>query len=280
MLKNKILPMPNIIKIRALNNDGIQIFSDFITQTRQIEAKGGSPLPAPDHLLTNPGYLEKIDYNKEVDADASFSNRYELGVYLVNQLSGTFGKEHLGQPGLWAWLSLLWFAQLRGTKTQRNEHFIPYEWFKKPIELLNSTQKLGYRHGVRTSFLLVAEFGDKAKFFVSKGGVAYFGDACEQLLSRPDIISSAKYRELMFDLYRDRHGYMKTNSLDIPPKPTLARGSKKGYGGVRRLVKDVVPRVKLTHDVDYMPTSELLQICGPEFSSLIAKKKSKTKRRK
>lgn len=257
--------MADILKLRALNNEGIQRFAEFITQTREAEFDAGKRLASPDNLLTDSAFLEPTDYDTEINRTLKFRDRFELGEYLVSKLGKGFIDLYYNVPGVWAWLALVWFDQLRGRKTQRHEHFIPYEWFKNPLELFGY-QALSYRHSVRSSFEVVARFGKNGRFFASPKGVAFFGDASEQLLSEQRIRSSAKLRELLFELYQDTTGFMKKGALDKVPRPSKAKGSKAGYGGIRRLTDAVLPRVKLTYDIDLMPTNHILKICGPEFS--------------
>src|SRR5262249_44483490 len=139
-------------------------------------------------------------------------------------------------------------------------------WFKNPLEWFGY-QSLGYRHSVRSSFEVVARFGENGRFFVSSKGAGFFGDASEQLLSEQRIRSSAKLREILFELYQDSTGFMKKGALDKVPPPSKAKHCKTGYGGIRRLTDAVLPRVKLTYDIDLMPTKQILKICGPEFAT-------------
>ena len=272
--------MAKIIKVKALNEEGIRLFADFITETRELEAAGGDPLPAPAYLLSEADFLEDIDGDKEIDADKKFSNRDNLGAYLLECLVADYIKQYQDHWGLWTSLTLLWFDELKGRNTQRHEHFIPYEWFKTPVEFFNTPQNLAYRHAVRTSVQLVSRFGENARFFMSKQGAGFFGDASEQILSRSWFKSSVKVQELLFDLYQDGTGFMKKNALDKPPPRSVAKGSKVGYGGVRRLAMDVLPRVKLTHDIDIMTTEKIVKVCGEEFASRFIKKKPQAVRRK
>jgi len=252
-------------KVRALNYRGIERFAEFITQTRRAEAEDGKQLAVPSHLMIDPEFLELQEFNSEVDLSRRFKDRYELGEYLVSQLGRSFIDANYEVHGVWSWFALGWFSQLRARKTQRHEHFIPYEWFANPTEWFGGYQSLGYRHSVRASFEVVARFGESGRFFISQRGPSYFGDASEQLLSEQRIRSSAKLLELLFELYQDTDGYMKRGALDKVAPPDKAKGSKSGYGGIRRLTDAVLPRVKLTHDIDLMPTKLILKICGDEF---------------
>ena len=95
--------------------------------------------------------------------------------------------------------------------------------------------------------------------------MGFFGDASEQLLSENWLKSNERMRSLLFDIYRDKTGYIRKGALDHKLPRSKAKGSKKGYGGIRRLTDDVVPRIKLTFDIDPMTTDEIIELCGPEF---------------
>jgi hypothetical protein len=270
--------MPTMLKVRALNTAGIQRFAEFISETREAEETGEKPLPVPDNILTNPEFLEPIDFNKEIDRARRFKDRFEMGEYLVSQFGESFFNLHHDTYGVWAWLALAWFEQLRQRKTQRHEHFIPHDWFKNPQEWFSTFQALGYRHSIRASFEVVARFGQNGRFFISPKGVSFMGDASEQLLSEQRIRSSAKLRELLFELYRDSTGFMKKGALDRVLPSHKAKGSTKGYGALRRLTDDVLPRIKLTYDIDPMPTRLIQKVCGPEFIGSKQKRRTRTGR--
>ena len=38
---------------------------------------------------------------------------------------------------------------------------------------------------------------------------------------------------------------------------------------MRRLYRDAIPRIKLTHDFDWMKVDEIIDICGEEFLSQV-----------
>lgn len=258
--------MPKIVKLCALNSDGIQAFATFLKASRENEIVGGASISVPNNLLNDPAFLERTDFNREVDLDLVFQDRSEFGSYLLAKLETGFLNKNYDVHGVWAWLALAYFPQLRSRRTNRYEHYIPYGWFKNPIDWFpGNHQSLDYRHAVRSSLEVAEYYGEDGRFFVSPKGMGFYGDASEQLLSEQWIKSNKRVRTLLFDFYRDKSGYVKKGALDHKLPRATAKGSRKGYGGIRRLTDDIIPRIKLTHDVEPMPTKDLLKACGPEF---------------
>jgi hypothetical protein len=264
--------MSALLEIRALNDVGLAAFVDFVRKTRAEENLSGLLLPPPKYLLSDANFLSSKQYGSAVDSTKLFADRLELGQYLITQAGEKFSDEQYSDYGMWAWLALVYFDQLRNKKivtrkglataTQREEHFVPHEWIVK------AGRNLGYRHAVRTPFRVVKVFGPNARFFLSDTGMSVMGEAIEQLLSDPKILSSSKLLELIFDLYRNKDGVPRKGTFAYPPKASKA-GKKlgRGYGGLRRLTDILLPRVKLTCDVDVMTLSQIKSVCGAEFAA-------------
>jgi hypothetical protein len=270
----------NAVKLRSFNSMGMEKFVTFISESREAD-DSHSPRPVvPTHLLTDPELLDLADFGKEVDPNVMFDSRYDLGAYLDAHLGADFLKKYYECYGLWAWLALLWFDQLRPSKktTNRHEHFIPYEWFKNPSHYFSDSRPLGYRHCIRGPFETVCMLGEQAKFFLSRN-VSSLGDATEQLLSTKLILSSNKLRELLLERYADKSGWPRKNAFDVPPPAGLANLKKKGFGQIRRLVRDVLPRVKLTYDIDAMAVPRILSVCGEEFEESKPRRRVRKRRR-
>ncbi len=263
--------MAERMKVSALNNAAIEQFREFISKTRDSENTSGKQLQPPSYLISDPDCLSKKKYNAGVDLSLVFADRYEFGKYLVESFGDDFDDEYYHDSGLWAWLALAYFEQLRGKKfrtrngrrsaTQKVEHFVPHEWLKA------TGRSLGYRHSVRTAFRFYREFGDNARFYTSKRGMESFGDMAEQTASDSRIMSSPVLRQLMMDLYQNEDGYAKTGTLAIRPSSSAkARRSSKAFGKLRRLMDDYLPRVQLTYDVNVMKPDEIRKLCGDEFT--------------
>jgi hypothetical protein len=263
------------LDVRALNNEGLKKFRDYIKKTRESEKTTKIILPYPVYMLDNDKFLSKTEYNVKVAVQKKFTNRYEFGKYLVEKFKEGGKSASYDDQGLWGWLALAYFQQLRKTTftgkkgnktaTQRDEHFVPSDWNKQ-----GAGKPDDYRHSVRSIFMLVEKFGTDAKFYVSKSGMASWGDVAEQMLSEKKVISNKGLRELIYDLYRDDNGFAKTGTANKRPNAKDARirkaHSSTGYGKMRRLTDDYLPRINLTYDVGGMDAERLKKIIGDEFA--------------
>ena len=263
------------LDVRALNNEGLKEFRDYIQKTRESEKTTETILPYPVYMLDNDKYLTNIDYNVKVAVQKKFTTRYEFGTYLVKKFKEGGKSASYDDHGLWGWLALAYFQQLRKTKftgkkgkksaTQRDEHFVPADWKKQ-----GAGKPIDYRHSVRSIFMLVEKFGTDAKFYVSKSGMASWGDIAEQMLSEKKVISNKGLRELIYDLYRDDNGFAKKGTTNKRPNAKDARirkaHSSPAYGKMRRLTDDYLPRINLTYDVGGMDAETLKKIIGDEFA--------------
>jgi hypothetical protein len=256
--------------VRALNNRGLKKFREYIKKTRLNEVKSRKALPYPKTILNDSKYLTRDTYNVEIDPDEKFSCRYELGRYIFSLFETAGQKAQYGNAGLWAWLALAYYPELQNTKersktspiTQGPDHFVPAEW-EKP----DGDKGSEYRHSVRSFFFLVEKFGEDAKFFASRQGVSSFGDVAEQMLSDRKIMSSPKLTDLIFGLYKDSDGYAKVGTTARRDTTAAAKVKKSliGYGKLRRLTDDYLPRMHLTYDIGDMDAQAIIAVAGKEF---------------
>lgn len=253
--------MPDVI--RELNDAGLAEFATFIKETRQAEKAGLPKLAPPFHLLSDPAKSTSCAFQVEIDRTKVFGDRFELAIYLSDLMGSDFTDELYRRPGLWAWLALAYFGQLRAIKrtgTQRAEHFIPDEWAKQ-----TPGQDLGYRHCVRTPFQLVKGHDESfARFLLTGRPANEMGDIVEQVVSRPKLVRSERIRATMLKLYQSDTGGFKRGAASEPAK---SRKSEAGRGGLRRFAHVYVPRVKLGFDIDEMQVPAIITACGPEISS-------------
>lgn len=247
--------------IRALNEDGLRAFQAFIEATRAAEKRGDPRQSPPKYLLTDEAMTQNIGVVVSVDDSKVFTNRFDMAVYLNGLFDPVFDERFYTNVGLWAWLSLFNFDQLRAVKivTQRSEHFIPDEWAKQ-----TPGQDLGYRHSVRTPVQILRNYGeDFAKFLLTGRPTSQMGDIIEQFISRPKVFGSERVRATMLSLYQAKGGGFKRGAANVPAK---TRKSDSGRGGIRRFAKVYVPRVKLGYDINEMETPDIVTACGPEIS--------------
>lgn len=250
-------------RIRALNQAGLETFSHFLSETRSVEAEGAAQLPPPWHLLRSNETTVELSLKAVVDQSKEFQSRFQLATYINAAFGEGFEDAFFRERrywGLWAWLALFYFAQIRNSKkTQRVEHFIPDEWSPR-----TPGQRLGYRHAIRTGLRLLKENGeDFAKLLLLGRPVSEMGEMVETFASRPKILRSKNIRKTVLALYQNKDGTFKTGASTYPAKDGK---SNAGRGGVRRFVDVYVPRLKLGYDVDAMNVKDIIHVCGPEIS--------------
>lgn len=245
--------------VRVLNDDGLAYFLEFIENTRAAEKSGESPLHVPKDLQADVTKTEVLRDGLSIDGSKVFNSRFEMATYLNEILDPVFENKLYDSVGLWAWLALFYFDQLRGKKTQRSEHFIPDEWAKQ-----TPGQDLGYRHSVRTPARVLREYDEGFAQFLLTGRPTYqMGDIVEQFISRPKVFGSERVRATILSLYQAESGGIKPRAANIPSKD---RKSDSGKGGIRRFATVYVPRVKLGYDIDDMAVRDIIQVCGAEIS--------------
>lgn len=251
-----------IERLRILNDNGLDAFQVFINQTRAREEAGEGRLDPPCQLLTDDLVAEILDFTIELDDAEHFSNRFDLAIYLNQVLGPVFVDRLYTRPGLWAWIALFYFDQLRAENgnTQRSEHFVPDEWAKQ-----TPGQDLGYRHCVRTPFQLLRDYGeDFARFFLIGRPASQMGDIVEQVVSSPKLLRNERIRATIVELYQAKSGGVKRGAASVPSKN---RTSEAGRGGLRRFARVYVPRVKLGYDIDEMALGDIISACGSEISN-------------
>ncbi|PLY00758.1 MAG: hypothetical protein C0623_06620 [Desulfuromonas sp.] len=238
-----------MIQVRRLNEDGIELFQEW------LDTSGQGEMP-PSDLLDSNTYSEPA-YDVQVDSSQEFSTRYELGCYLVDKFNGIDPRELLSKKndGLWAWLAILYFSQLAPGRRSRSEHYI--------VTRNSLKGSLAYRQGPRTSYELVKIHCENACVCLNRP-MKTFGDMAEQLASRQNIAYNKGYFEAACKLYV-RNGSIRRGAASRAKKPSKrAPGDKTGFGGADRLAK-AVRRLDLTYDIISMHSEEMLETLPKEF---------------
>ena len=241
--------MPDMKKIRRLNDDGIAIFA----QVNWGKGAGADGNP-PSHLLFDDDYSEVITFSngntREIDAEATF----ETGFELVNLLEHSFGNklepnEVSYDRGMWAWLSLLFYSQIRKKKpdgTWKNAaapRFIPSD---KSLTY--------YRHTLSSRYNMWKRHGDNANYMLH-GSVDTWRDAYEQFTTISLMISSKSLQETANRLAYD---------------PTMKSGIRKDIpatdkpGSARRFTA-VFRQLYQTYDMRSMTSDQILELLPAEF---------------
>jgi hypothetical protein len=230
-------------KLRTLNDIGIQRFKEFFERV-----KVGVVEDAPLALLTDDATSEPVEPEIKLQ-DIDFTNRYELGKYLVETLSPLDRHKISRDHRLWNWLALFFFDKIcpkepDGTrKPLRPELYI----LEKQYDYLRY-----YKHLIRTPWLAVLDHGENAQIlFANARGIRSDIEetlaASQQVLGNPTIIAAA--HTLYFDA--------------VAGKPKRGAAGK-AAGSPRRLTA-FVQQIALTYDIQSCTPAQFASFLPQEF---------------
>jgi hypothetical protein len=238
-----------MIEVRRLTDSGVGLFSSW------LEMRADESPPA--ELLNGSDFTE-VAYDMYINPNEVFSSRYEFGKYLTEQLTAC-GFNELMAPendGLWAWLAVVYFKQLRGKKSRRKEHYI--------VIRRGSMGSLAYRQAARTSFELVHIHSHYSLVCLGVE-MATFGDMAEQLASRQTLAHNRGFFQTAYELYV-RNGRLRRGASSKPKQLRIRKpGDKTGLGSARRLAI-ALQRLDLTYDTEIMNAASMLSILPKEFN--------------
>jgi len=261
--------MTKIVPLQRLNPAGIETLWDHITGRREDKAAKKPIRPLPDELSTNPQFVDPMGIGVEIDVEMKFDSRLDFAKYICGQFGSRWNTDFLDDPGLWAWLSVVYWDQFTAAGVSRHEHYVP---LVGPYAHRLGHERLDYRSCTRTPVLLFKRFGDDARFFLSGSArepstMATMGDLIEQLLSRQDVYGNDHILKTIITHYSDADGRVKSGTTGIPSRKRLKSGkrSRTGYGKLRRLIEGVLPRLKLTYNVEELSPAQIMALAGPEF---------------
>jgi len=228
--------------IRKLNSDGLKEFENFIENLRN-----GARRDTPFNLLTDVKTSEEIPDSIEID-QKEFSNRYELGNYLVGQIGDTDIQGHMGDIGFWSALALFWFDQLCPKKQDGS---------RKPSMSYNYILSEKYnhrpRHAIYSTWQLASQYGEHAKFLLCRE-MPVRGELIEQMLARQYFLGCEGVMKAASKLYYDEESH------------SFKRGAaaRKSAGCISRYVS-WLQQIELTYDLFSISSEDLLTILPSEF---------------
>lgn len=240
--------------LRRFNPAGIDRFRLFVRSLREDKTR-----PAPLELLEDDLLTEVIQPLTEVP-DATFANRLEAARYLDNLLTHAGLESALSDIGLWSWLSLRFFDQVRplGDKLKAlggnvkqlgvNEaRFIP-----TPLD----DYETYYRHLLRHPLQIYRHVGrdaDVALCFLLQP-VHQPGDIVEQLASRVTYIRNKDIMAAITALF------VEASSLSI----------KRNASTKARRLHYVFEQFDCTWDLGYVAKALLIPMLPKEFDKFKA----------
>ena len=226
--------------LRRLNDRGIRAFAKYIEDVR----KGSDAVPPLD-LLTDDYFSEDLPWAVTLP-HKTLKTRFEMGKFIAKHLAPCSQTHISHDVGLWSWLALFFFDQLCPAISGKRKLSENYTY------ILSRDYKHHPRHSVRTTYMLVRDYGDKVAFMFSKG-LHERGEIVEQLAARQELVACRGVVETAHALYDD------------PARRTFKRGAaSKGKGSVRRFIS-VLQQFNLTYDLGSLGSGDILPMLPSEF---------------
>lgn len=230
------------MNVRILTPIGIEQFQQYLMNLR------GDPLLAvPTHLLTDSSTSAPLPGGATVE-ERRFATKLEASQYLQNQLSAIPRADVERNPGLWAWLALLYFDQLAPAdasgrrKVRELAKYIPSE---------NSFRE--YRHLLQGPYKLYLAHEQTARVLLTKP-LSVWSDLEEQMIGVQELTRMPGAMEAADLLYFD------------PVREEAKRGAtNRNKPGTIRRFGAIVQQLDLTYDLHSMRGVEILGLLPSEF---------------
>lgn len=235
--------------VRLLNEAGIARFREFLGRVR-----AGSTEAVPASLLTDSTTSEPLLPQIGIE-NRIFTDRYELGSYLVKVLAPLDRHRISRDNRLWNWLTLFFFDSVCRKEADGTRRLLRQELYllEGKYDYLRY-----YKHLVRTPWLAVLDHGENAQVLFSnargiRSDIEETLTASQQVLGNRTVIASA-YR-LYFD--------------PLTAKPKRGAASK-GAGSPRRLTA-FIQQLELTYDIQSCTPEQFLGLLPQEFHKFLPK---------
>jgi len=240
--------MVEMKNIRSLNEDGIREFASI-----NFAKKAGADGDAPSHLLFDNEFSEVKIFSdgkpREIDVNAVIITGFDLVELLDKSFDSTIGiKELEKDPGMWAWIALLYYDQFRHKNADGS-----WKGAAAPRWIPSGASLSYYRHIVSSRYNMHRMHGQNANYMLH-GPVQTWSDVYEQCTNISLMVSSSSIQEAVNRLYYDS---------------TKMSGFKKGAGGkgggsARRFAA-VFWQLHPTYNLRSMTSDEILELLPEEF---------------
>mgnify|MGYP004411042757 CR=1 FL=1 len=244
-----------MVQVRALNEEGEGIFEQVWKSYPNTDP--------PVHILFDDSLSEVVTFKdgspREIDAEASFSTGHDLAV-LVDDALGIGIEEAREHPGMWSWLALLYYSQLRNQAddgswpSSKGRDKTGGASIEKFVYDPDASAFRYYRHRVFSRFWLWKEYGEDAMAYLGSSAKGW-SEISEQTLSVMHLISSRSIVAAVTQLYYD------------PAQPLGFKFGAGGKGpGSPRRFRDVFWQFNETYSLRSMDEHQILQLLPDEFS--------------
>ena len=240
--------MVEMKNIRSLNEDGIREFASI-----NCADKAGADGDAPSHLLFDNEFSEVKIFSdgkpREIDVNAVIITGFDLVELLDKSFDSTIGiKELEKDPGMWAWIALLYYDQFRGRLADGS-----WKRAAAPRWIPSGESTSYYRHTVAARYNMHRRHGGNADYILH-GLVDNWADVYEQYTNVSLMITSESIQEVANRIAFD---------------PSREKGFKKGIGGKgpgsARRFPAVFWQLHNTYNLRSMTSDEILELLPEEF---------------
>jgi hypothetical protein len=236
-----------MVRIRELNEAGIEKFKDFLIAMRET---GESDTSLPE-LLSDETYTRILPNKIEIEP-GNFATKYEIAEYLHEKVSKISPDKKYRNIGMWTWLAVFYFDVLCPADGDGNRKIGADSRY-----ILNGEEwDRIFRH-LLAGPVMIYDLHHENSIILLYNPVNETGDFLAQLMGRQEIGTNVGVIEAAKILYWD------------PEKKRPKRGSSAQEhkpGTLRRFV-DVLQQFDLTYDLYSISGEELIQILPGEFKS-------------
>jgi hypothetical protein len=242
------------MKVSRFNDEGIREFEKHVELVQAQEAV----TPGQDLLIS----MELTEYVLDgPEPPAIFESRYELGIYLVELLRGYRG-DPASDPGLWAWLSAVWFSQLcPKSRSGQARPGTMASWIPQ-VEI----KRRFYRHRLLGPYVVARAHGDDQP-------------RCRALLADPlTVATSDVYREFVEHEYLHMKAPVELATLlyfdEARGKRRIGHAAYDQPGNIRRF-RDLLNQLDVTFDLHTVSVQRLADLLPAEFDPWKARTKQR-----
>ncbi|MDA7938546.1 hypothetical protein N9B71_05710 [Pirellulales bacterium] len=232
-----------MLEVRRLNEVGLDKARGFF-EALKVDLN----TPLPQELLGDDAFSDVIDKGvARLDEALDFSNRFDLGKYLVGQLQQVVETNRFERDcGLWTWVTLVYFDQIcplddDGSRTRVSKYYHYYLVDQWPNY---------YRHRVAQSYQIFKIHGD-ASWVLLCNPLSVGGEIIETFSGRQRVVETPATVKVIDKLYRTKSGYKKG-------------AAGRGKGSANRL-NMIMNQFSLTYDLWSMTEDELISLLPKEF---------------
>ena len=244
------------MKLRKLNERGLQTFREFLQEARHGATAVRS---VPISLMTWPVTSEEIVGAPELDAPPTLINRFELASYLHEALANVDtaiieGRDGGGDPGFWAALSLFYFETLTPGYEENGNRILADNCYIPEVESALAGVRY-FRHRLAGAYRLFN----------------LYGDLCRPLLLSSPGVQNGLYTEITDSVfYTETRCVVEAVNLlyydHASQRLKFGWNSKEKPGALPRLLA-VIDQLDLTYDLQGIGGARLLRQLPREFDA-------------